>query len=115
MQNKELIPKGDYCYSHIEKIEETGDLTLDLIEIIKFKVKLCPYFKTKDINGVKVYWCDYLNKGGLPNEEIDFQKLVEFYGSEDILYDELSLSLLFDQVKECGERIVDVQYDDLKV
>lgn len=103
MQNKELIPKGDYCYSGIEVIESNSSTPV-------IKVKLCPYWTCKTINGVEVNWCEFLDKGGLPNKEIDFQRLVEFYGSEDIVYDELTLSLLFDQVKECGENTNDNEY-----
>ena len=99
MKNKESIPKGEYCYCGMEVIDSNTSTPV-------IKVKCCPYWKFKTINGVEVNWCEFLDKGGLPNKEIDFQKLVDVYGSEDNVYDELSLSLLFDQVKECGENLM---------
>ncbi len=93
---KQLIPKGGYCYDGIEVIGSDSSTPV-------IKIRLCPYWKRKKINGVEVNWCEFLDQGGMPNEEIDFQKLIEHYGSEDGVYDNLPLSLLFDQIKCCGE------------
>ena len=79
-----LIPFGIYCY------DEDG---------------ICPYWKRKIIEGtdIKCLYCEYLNEydlGGLTDEE--YVKLKEYLTENDIdkLY---TLSLLWDQVKECGQ------------
>lgn len=95
-----LIPEGMYCYK------------FDLLEPDRcsnepgaIPTVSCPYSSYKKINGVNIPWCDFLEAGGLPNggKEGDFEKLVEYYGSEDAVFDNLTLDLLFDDCKECGE------------
>lgn len=94
-KDKSLIPKGDYCYTWIE--------TPSVENKFRGKVKNCPYFKYKEMNGVKVPWCDYLECGGLPNNGGEINKIRKYYGSEEKMDKELPLFLLFDGVKECGE------------
>ena len=87
---KDKIPKGHYCYSY----DKDG------------KFKCCPFWTQKKINDVNVTWCEFLNKGDVPNgtSEADFEKLKFVYGpkNEDV-WKALPLDLLWDQVKECGE------------
>lgn len=92
--NENLIPLGNYCYSHTGTTNELGIPN----------IKLCPNFTYREIMGVKLPFCSLLNKGSIPNGLTDeeFEKLLNFYKSEDELYEDNSLSLLWDHVKECG-------------
>ena len=80
-----MIPKGPYCY------DENG---------------LCPNFKHKWIGGVEIYWCKHLNQGGIGNSTTDeeFKMLKRFHKTDedDDIYGIYPLSLLWEQVKECG-------------
>lgn len=103
MKDTSVIPKGDYCYKFDGRKgidEETG---------LRMGVKLCPYYSSRIFNGVEVDWCDFLNCGDIGNdlEEGDYQKLIEYFGSEEKLHEYLPLFLLWDQVKECGENYYD--------
>ncbi len=53
------IPKGYYCYTWIEVPSEKNNF--------KGRTERCPFYKYKEISGVKVPWCDYLNLGGMDN------------------------------------------------
>lgn len=88
------IPKGNYCYKFIKGKSKCGIP----------KSKYCPYSSWKEINGTKVAWCEYLELGGLLNggTDEDYKRLIEFFGSEEALWDGLPLDLLFDDCKECG-------------
>ena len=91
----DIIPKGDYCYIFLKGQKNKFGVP---------KTKNCPFYKSKDINGVLVPWCEYLELGGVDDHsEEDWKRLVEFFGSEDATFDGLPLTLLFDMVKECGE------------
>jgi hypothetical protein len=91
-----VIPQGDYCYTWIEAPSEINNL--------KGKIKACPYLTKKTFNGVDVPWCNFLNCGGLDNnqDDSDIPKLIEHFGSEEKMNEELPLFLLWDMVKECG-------------
>jgi len=94
-----VIPEGPYCYRWNGKNWTDGD------GMPHMGIDLCPYWKDKEINGAHVCWCDYLEDGGIYNSAErtgDFNKLIEHFGSEDGVFDALSLSLLFDQCKSCG-------------
>jgi hypothetical protein len=88
------IPYGEYCYSIIGGPDEQGRL----------KTKPCPYLTNKVFNGVEVPWCNFLECGGLNNSHDDSEvsKLVDYFGGESKMNEELPLMLLWDQVKECG-------------
>jgi len=105
--NVKLIPEGDYCYQWEETPSpENG---------FRGKIKTCPHYTTKTFNGVSVPWCLFLNCGGLNNgnDDEDIKALVEHFGSEEKMHEELPLFLLWDQVKECGENIgEDQDYSD---
>ena len=79
-----MIPSGMYCYD---------------------KNGICPHFTEKDIGGVKITWCSFLENGsagGITDD--DFDKLKSYLGVTDSeLFDKYSLDLLWDQVKHCGE------------
>jgi hypothetical protein len=91
MKDKSLIPDGLYCY-HFDKSDKNS-----------VKTKFCPYSVIKNINGVDVNWCDYINEGDTGNcSDEDFEKLVEYYGSTDNVDENLKLSILWDGCKECG-------------
>lgn len=102
--DKSLIPNGHYCYTW----KETPSAQNNFVG----KVNLCPYWKVKEVNGIEFPWCDYLNLGGTPGcgdwkGWTDYKKavkgLTEHFGSEELRDKNLSLFLLFDQCKECGE------------
>jgi hypothetical protein len=95
-QPESQIPYGDYCYTWLEKpSKENGFVG---------KTKACPYYATKTFNGVEVPWCTFLKCGGLNNSTDDSEvaNLIDYFGSEEKMNEELPLSLLWDQVKECG-------------
>lgn len=95
-----LIPPGPYCYVMDFTKESESRNPEDGIPVV-----YCPFSKTKDINGVPVPWCTFLNKGGTSNDHTEEQwaKLVEYFGSDDNIFDRLPLDLLWDSCKECGE------------
>jgi hypothetical protein len=88
------IPKGYYCYRFVKGKNKYGIPNTES----------CPYLNGKEINGVVVPWCEYLEKGGIGNDgtKEDWQKLIDFFGSEDALFDALPLTLLFDSVKNAA-------------
>lgn len=105
MQNKDIsvIPKGDYCYTWTETPSHKNNF--------RGKVKHCPYYEVKNIEGVELPWCSYLELGGTPGNGDwtgweDYEKaekiLIKHFGSESEMNDKLSLFLLFDSCKECG-------------
>jgi hypothetical protein len=83
MEKEKLIPNGIYCYN--------GNV-------------YCPYSTSKNFNDVRVPWCDYLDKGGVDNghTEEEWNKLIEYFGTENNIFDFLPLDLLWDSCKECG-------------
>lgn len=99
MQNtkdKSVIPPGDYCYTWVEAPNrDTG---------FRGEIKTCPYLTKKEFNGAEVPWCSFLDCGGIHNNqsESDITKLIEHFGSEEKMDEELPLFLLWDMVKECG-------------
>lgn len=105
MKDKSLIPKGQYCYTWLEfPSKENG---------FKGKTKPCPFYGNKDINGVKVPWCSYLEEGGTDNgwEDEEWQKVKARYKTEEDMDNALPLSLLWDACKECGENFEDDEYE----
>lgn len=95
-----LIPQGVYCYKFDYLEPNRCSNEPGAIPTVS-----CPYSSYKEINGATVYWCDFLDKGGLPNgmPTGHFDKLVEHFGSEDAVFESLPLDLLFDDCKECCE------------
>jgi hypothetical protein len=84
MLDKNLIPKGDYCYT-IDKILWDIDPTV----MPSIKTKLCPYWKFMDIRTQEPY--------------------CSFCDMEKIEYDTL---LLGDQCKVCGINIGDEEWQE---
>lgn len=80
---EEDIPKGIYCYDGNTR---------------------CPFYSYKTYDSVKVPYCLYLNEGDISNlDEEEDKKLLEYFKcDEDELEKKFPLSLLWDQVKECG-------------
>ena len=108
MKDTSVIPKGDYCYTWIEVPSVENNFV--------GKTKVCPYAEVKDINGVHVPWCNYLELGGFPGNGKwagweDHNKadevLIEHFGSKEKMEEKLPLFLLFDSCKECGEKVED--------
>jgi hypothetical protein len=97
----QLIPHGYYCYQWVETPSKENEF--------KGGIKACPHYTTNTFNGVSVPWCLFLNCGGLSNQndDSDIEALVEHFGSEEKMNQELPLTLLWDQVKECGENLPD--------
>jgi len=102
-----IIPPGTYCYFGRESTtidKETG--------MPSFKMKMCPYFTHMTFNGVNVPWCSFLNKGGTEGSlkhgqteaeaEVEWQKLKDYFVTEENMNKVLPLDLLWDSCKECG-------------
>ena len=98
-----IIPSGAYCYAWNELPGEKNNF--------RGAINKCPYFESKNVNGVEFPWCNYLEKGGIPandtwlgwEDEVAAEKtLIEHFGSEEKMNEKLSLSLLFDLCKECN-------------
>lgn len=92
---KKLIPPGQYCYVH-DFTKPSDNISIPIVS--------CPHRTEKDIAGVQVPWCKFLNSGGTENSkwsEEEWQKLITHFGSENNLFDNLPLSLLWDDCKEC--------------
>jgi hypothetical protein len=113
-KNIDIIPKGIYCYTFVDEepiIDEDG--------ISHFKINSCPYWGNKDINGVKMPWCHYLNKGGWDNRDYipeERNKILEYYNNDEKKMDEeLCLMLLFDGCKECGINDFDDVDNDINI
>lgn len=94
-----LIPIGHYCYRR-DIFYDGSKLKPGQIAIVT-----CPYSTYKNINGIDVPYCAYLERLGWDNKftEMDMKKLVQHFGSEDAVFDKLNLDLLWDSCKECGE------------
>jgi hypothetical protein len=92
------IPRGHYCYT-VKEIVRDEKFGYRMIQ------NVCPYFGYKDFGGVDQPFCSFLEKGSLSNStnDEDFKKLAIHFGSEEAVFNGLPLSLLWDQVKECGE------------
>jgi hypothetical protein len=107
------IPLGMYCYVPREREPHEPANTLDG-RPIRY-IKLCPYYTTKEFNGVEVPWCAFLNQGGTEGTlkhgqtkeqaAAEWSKLVEHFGTEDKVHEALPLDLLFDQIKMCQVNI----------
>ena len=97
-KQQELIPPGMYCYV----LDYTKD---NIFGSDSTPVVYCPHSINKEINGINIPWCSFLDKGGVSNDNTDeeWKKLVEYFGSDDNVFDYLSLDLLWDSCKECGE------------
>lgn len=112
------IPLGDYCYVGRERRPEEPETKEDGRPI--HYITCCPYWTSKNFNGVDVPWCSFLETGGLygavegdhtpERHESDHQKLLAHFGSEEAIDKALPLFLLFDQVKECGVNIGDEDF-----
>ena len=100
-----VIPKDTpYCYKF------NGKNWVDDDGMPHMGVDLCPYWGDKEIGGTHICWCSFLEAGGTYNDDrTDWDKLIEFFGSEEAAFDsdDTSLFLLFDQCKECGENYPD--------
>lgn len=85
-KDKTVIPKGWYCY-----------------DIIKGKRVLCPYWSIrKDKPEQENGYCSFLGKGDWEeNKEKNWRDSKGKLTSADEMG--INLSLLWDQVKECGE------------
>lgn len=82
------IPRGPYCYSgHLGK-------------------NRCKHYSFIDDSGIKIPHCNFLNISSIDGlDDFSFCKLVEVYKSKESLYNKYPVSLLFDQVKECGIKL----------
>lgn len=105
MNEKSNIPHGDYCYTW----EETPSAANNFLG----KINKCPYWQVKNINGVDLPWCAYLEAGSLPNSleqwrgwedyAAAIQTLQDYFGDK---YEEKTrLFLLWDMVKECQQHL----------
>lgn len=104
MKDASVIPKGDYCYTWVEHPSEKNNY--------RGEVKHCPYYGSKIIDGIEIPWCSYLDLGGTPGNGNwagweDYNKAAQIlnnhFGGEKEADEKLSLMLLFDYCKECGE------------
>lgn len=79
-----LIPEGHYCYG---------------------KNGRCLFWVYKEINGVKIPYCNHLLRGDVSDiSDTDFEILKKFYGCkcDEDLYKIFKGEMLWDQCKECG-------------
>lgn len=99
MSDKSQIPPSIYCYTWIKFPSEENNW--------RGKTKFCPFYSFKEINGVKIPWCSYLNLGGMDNNwnEEDWNKVRSHYKTEEEMDKELPLFLLWDACKECDENL----------
>ena len=93
-KDKTLIPHGDYCYS--------GN-------------KICPYRTNKEVghnDTVLISYCSYLEQGDISDLSKEEFKLLKNYHNmtDEELWEEYPLDVLWDSVKECG---VNDEYEDL--
>ncbi|MFA5313600.1 MAG: hypothetical protein WC375_09865 [Methanomassiliicoccales archaeon] len=100
-KSTDAIPVGDYCYSFNGKngIRKNG--------LPYMGVTYCPYYRNDRVfRGVPHPYCDFIEMGDIGEHRGQFKEMVKFFGSEDALFesDEFKLFLLFDGVKECGEK-----------
>lgn len=88
-----------YCYK-FDHLYNGPELEPGAIPIVS-----CPYDTYKEINGVEVPYCSYLESLGWKNgwKDGEWEKLIEHFGSEDKVFEALELDLLWDACKECGE------------
>lgn len=98
-----IIPNGLYCYAWDELPTDRNNF--------RGTINKCPYFESKNVNGVEFPWCNYLEKGGIPiddtwlsweDEAAAEKTLIEHFGSEEKMNENLSFFLLSDLCKECG-------------
>jgi hypothetical protein len=84
--NEKLIPPGTCCYVN----DKNGQLN-------------CPYLIKKNIKGIGVPWCKYLNKGGIDNNWTQEERntLVNYYGSAKNMFEELPLEGIGIATKDC--------------
>lgn len=85
MNDKDMsvIPKGFYCYN---------------------KSKLCPYWKLKnDLPYQHNGYCEYLGKSDMDLNK-EYHERLKQDNKEIKLDDDFPLSLLWDQIKECGTK-----------
>ena len=80
--NKDVIPKGFYCYK--------GGY-------------ICPYYTTIKDEGVYIPYCKFLKLGSVDNQTTkpEFEILKKKYGSAKKVFEKYPLDLLWDMVKEC--------------
>lgn len=99
MKDTSKIPFGPYCYSFSGGANKYGCPN----------IKACPYYSHKTISGLQICWCKFLDKGGIGDlDDQQYEKLLKKFGTKEKLFEELSLSLLWDMCKECG-----INYDFL--
>lgn len=108
MKDTSVIPHGCYCYTWKEVPSESNNY--------RGTVNRCPYYDVKNVNGVEFPWCNYLELGGTPGDgnwagwkdDIKADEvLTKHFGSKEKMEEKLSLFLLFDGCKECGENVED--------
>lgn len=103
---KKKIPKGLYCYTF------TGERGIDeKTGLPTMKIKRCPYYTWKNLNGVDVPYCKFLKEYGQTNPsrenhdyDLEHKKLLEYFGSEekmDKIINGGAFDLLWDGCKQC--------------
>lgn len=109
-KDKSLIPIGMYCYK-FDHLYDGPKLDSGAIPVVP-----CPFDTYKELNGVSVPYCSYLEKLGWKNswKEEEWEKLIEHFGDEDKVFEALKLDLLWDACKECGENYEEDFNIDLK-
>jgi len=97
-----VIPGGHYCY--VPDLEKNANKDED--DSIYY-TKTCPYWGYIKDEGVDICHCSFLGESSVPNgtSNEDFKKLEKKYGSDEGIWNNMTLDLLWDQVKECGENI----------
>jgi len=93
-----LIPIGHYCYKFDNLYE--GEVMPGHYPTVN-----CPYGGYKDLHGVSMPYCSFLEEYGddnnLSNE--GYKKLIAHFKTDEAMWEVLKLDLLWDSCKECGE------------
>lgn len=103
--DKMLIPVGSYCYSGGTWDSERGI----------YVTKPCPYWQATNYGTVK---CSFLNEESLTPEagsrgDTSREKAYRHFGGVEATWTSIDeFSLLWDQVKECGENYGDEEEEE---
>ena len=102
MQEKSVIPYGDYCYN------ENGRCPYWIYKKITHDKKVPKRYRQieeEEEVSVSIPYCLYLNKGDVFDiSDEEFEELKYFHNcTDEELLSKYPLSLLWDAIKECGE------------
>jgi hypothetical protein len=107
--NASNIPEGLYCYKYRERKADEPEFNEAGLPIRY--VEYCPFYGWKEIGGVEMPWCSFLNQGGYDNIEYskgELESIRATFKTQKEHDDALPLFLLWDGCKECGQNYGDI-------